>query len=776
MHLIKSKVESRKSILLIGVWLAASVTLAGPLQEQENFQKWVKNERSVMQAVDTPFALGPFQGRYPLGWVPSDSPAVTDSIELRHLGANPAPASQAVAARVTLSLERAGSELNDFAVWPSAFSGWEALSLGNGLWGQRARLPGTDEGRQVLVVRVPATDAVLTLAFDSAEADGDWPAYAEQLVATLRYAGEGLPVAPPSAATDGERSRSASRSPRLDVAPGALAGSPFHPYVARLRQALHQGSDPSDSNFAVLLENGADAMLARLHLIRAATRSIRIQTFIWSNDEAGRLLLHELIEAARRGVEVELITDHIASFRDVELAAFVSTVSTNLHFRHYRPAANRIDPVPLQEALDFLLPNGTNQRMHNKLIIVDDAVAITGGRNIENTYYAQSTGINFKDRDVLFTGPVVTYAVRSFQEYWDFEMTERTERLTDVRRVIRSGKFRRRETRDDFELDDRFDKVSSEADDPQVVEQRLVSRLSSVEKALFLADPPGKETRAYTAWRRGTIARQLEAMMQSARSSLVLQTPYLVLDGGMMRIFKALRQENPKIQLLASSNSFGATDNPVVYAAGVKMRRAYFRAGIDLFEYRQEPVALREQLPDYEALLRRGASRVLGLGVQTSRPFLCIHAKAMVIDERVAYVGSYNFDPRSIQFNTEVGLLVHDPAFAAKVLQSVLTDIRPENSWVVATRKTPRSGEELSRSMPDDESVSRAAIDLWPFRHTSGYALKEGHPVQVPGTLPFYSSYEDVGTLPGAGDEELALKKVITCLATTLSGLVVPLL
>ncbi len=764
-----------RSIILIGVWLAATVALAGPTQEQADFQKWVESERSVMQAMDTPFALGPFHGRYPLGWVPSDSPAVTDTIELRYLGATPALTLTTAPARVTLSLERAGIDGNDFAVWPSAFSGWETLSIGNGLWGQRARLPGPDDGRQLLVVRVPSTDAVLTLAFDSAEADGDWPAYAAQLVATLCYAGEGLPVAPPSATTDGERSRSASRSPSLDVAAGSLAGSPFQPCVARLRQALHQGSDPSDNNFAMLLDNGADAMLARLHLIRAATRSIRIQTFIWSNDEAGRLLLYELIEAAKRGVEVEIITDHIASFRDVELAAFVSTVSTNLHFRHYRPAANRIDPIPLQEALDFLLPNDTNQRMHNKLMVVDDAVAITGGRNIENTYYAQSTGINFKDRDVLFTGPVVTYAVHSFQEYWDFEKTERTERLTDVRRVIRSGKFRRRETRDDFELDDRFDKASSEADDPRIVEQRLVSRLSPVEKALFLADPPGKEMRAYTAWRRGTIARQLETMMKSARSSLVLQTPYLVLDGGMMKIFSTLRQENPRIQLLASSNSFGATDNPVVYAAGVKMRRAYFRAGIDLFEYRQEPAALREQLPDYEALLRRGASRV-GLGVQTSRPFLCIHAKAMVIDERVAYVGSYNFDPRSIQFNTEVGLLVHDPAFAAKVLQSVLTDVRPENSWVLATRKTPRSGEELSRSMPADEAVTRAAIDLWPFRHTSGYALKEGHPVQVPGTPPFYSSYEDVGTFPGAGDEELALKKVITCLATTLSGLVVPLL
>jgi len=156
-----------------------------------------------MQAADKPFALGPFQGRCPLGWVPSDTPSAADTIDLRFLGANPASALMAEPARVTLSLERATGDDNDFAVWPSAFSGWEPLPLDNGLWGQRARLPGTDAGRQMLVVRIPATDAVL-------------------------------------------------------------------------------------------LENGADAMLARLHLIRAATRSIRIQTFIWSDDEDGRLLLYVL--------------------------------------------------------------------------------------------------------------------------------------------------------------------------------------------------------------------------------------------------------------------------------------------------------------------------------------------------------------------------------------------------------------------------------------------------------------------------------------------------
>jgi phosphatidylserine/phosphatidylglycerophosphate/cardiolipin synthase-like enzyme len=767
-----------------GVCLATTLLAVLPLPAQQDFHSWVKNERAIMQSADAAFSLGPFQGRLPLGWiVETPAGADGDSLTLAYLGPR-ASLQETPPARAVLTLDQVAGTMaeENRAVWPSAFSGWETVALGGGLWGQRAWMPSETEGRQTLMLRIPATDAALTFEIDcaadaasSVSAGAHLPDYLETLVATLSYAGKGQPVSPPSAAGAGDgRSRAASRSPRMAVSAQALAGSPFHPYVARLRQALDEGSDPSDHNQAMLLETGDDALLARLHLIRAATRSIRIQTFIWSNDETGRLLLHELITAAGRGVQVQIICDHIASFRDVELAAFVSTVSTNLAFRHYRPAANRIDPAPLQEAIDFLIPNDTNQRMHNKLFVVDDAVAITGGRNIENTYYAQSSGVNFKDRDVLFTGPAVAYAVQSFEAYWTFEKTERTERLTDVHRVIRSGKFRRRATREDYEYGDWFDALLREADDAGTVQRRLVDLLKPVEKAIFLADPPGKETRAYTAWRRGTIARQLEAMMKSAQRSLFLQTPYLLLDGGMFTILKTLREQNPSIELLASSNSFGSMDNPLVYAAGFKLRRSYFKAGVDLYEYRHYPAVLRMQLPAYDALLKRGTQRLPDKGMTPKRPFLCIHAKGMVIDDTVAYVGSYNFDPRSISLNTEVGLLVHDPGFASLVKQSILADVQPENSWVIARREAPRSAEEVERKLP--EEVTRARLDLWPFRHTAGYALKEGQSPQLPGTPPFYSNYEDVGPFPGADDEDLAFKKVVTYIGTLLSGLVVPLL
>jgi phosphatidylserine/phosphatidylglycerophosphate/cardiolipin synthase-like enzyme len=205
------------------------------------------------------------------------------------------------------------------------------------------------------------------------------------------------------------------------------------------------------------------------------------------------------------------------------------------------------------------------------------------------------------------------------------------------------------------------------------------------------------------------------------------------------------------------------------------MRPAYIKAGITVYEYRQMPKDVGYFLPNYDQLLKWNVEgRGKGAVVQDNAPFMCIHAKALVVDDILAFVGSYNFDPRSISLNTEVGLLVQDARFAAEVKGAIKRDILPENSWVVAKRKEARTDRELARSMPP--AASRKHINMWPFRHTSGYELKTGQEPVPPSVPDFYSNYRDIGPFPGARDEGLAMKKIVTSLATVLSGLVVPLL
>ena len=90
-------------------------------------------------------------------------------------------------------------------------------------------------------------------------------------------------------------------------------------------------------NRVAMLDIGADALTGRIHLIRAARRSLAVQTIIWVNDEVGRLLMYELIAAARRGVEVRLLIDHFASEKHPEVAAFLAGVHPNLKIRIYNP-------------------------------------------------------------------------------------------------------------------------------------------------------------------------------------------------------------------------------------------------------------------------------------------------------------------------------------------------------------------------------------------------------------------------------------------------------
>jgi len=736
------------------------------------FEDWLKKDAAMRENMDSQVSVGDFQLKLPLGWVVDKSETVGGEVVLSYIGSHAVADAPEIKAHLSVAGGSAVDRGGVSEAWPSEFSGWKTFKL-NGLWGVRAEMPGARDGSSKLAIQVPTSLATLTVDVDFPGEEKPWEHGVQSLLQTLVYIGTGTALAPPGKGDD--RSRSSSRSPQVEVLGDALQDSPLHPYVVKTRQALHNGVDPSTENYVTLLDTGADALLARIHLIRSATKSIRIQTFIWGDDEVGRLMLYEIIEAAKRGVKVEVVIDHIASFRNVDLAAFVSTVSPNLSFKHYRPSCKRMDPAPLQESLDFLVPNKSNQRMHNKVFVVDNVVTITGGRNIDNSYYAQSKNINFRDRDVMFVGPMTAYAVRSFEEYWRFDKCQRTDRLKDVKKVIKKGRFKKLKTRGDFNLNGYFVDLEKRLADNDWVEKKLVKPLYKVDYALFLADPPGKTSRRYTAWRRGTISRQLETVMKSAEHSLVLQTPYLVLDGGMLKIFKKLREENPKIRLSTSSNSFGATDNPIAYAANFKMRPAYMKAGLNVYEYMNMPQDLSYQLPNYNTLLERNEmSRGTGSMIQKNRPFLCIHAKAMIVDDLVAFVGSYNFDPRSISLNTEVGLLVQDPDFAADVKRGVERDILPENSWVVAKRKEPRSMRDVARSLPPAES--RARIDWWPFRFTSGYELKEGQEPLLPSVSTFYSNYEDIGPFPGAEDEGMAMKKVVASLSTALSWLVVPLL
>jgi putative cardiolipin synthase len=66
-------------------------------------------------------------------------------------------------------------------------------------------------------------------------------------------------------------------------------------------------------------------------------------------------------------------------------------------------------------------------------------------------------------------------------------------------------------------------------------------------------------------------------------------------------------------------------------------------------------------------------------------PIFSLHAKTMVIDSKTLFIGTFNFDPRSQNLNTEVGVIIRDPVLARAVQAAIETDMAPGNSWDAAT-------------------------------------------------------------------------------------------
>ena len=106
-------------------------------------------------------------------------------------------------------------------------------------------------------------------------------------------------------------------------------------------------------NSAILLDDPDAALAARLNLIAGARYSIDVQTYLWSFDDVGNLMLAALLRAAQRGVTVRILADQLFSFPDVgTLAALAALVrsSPHLHIRLYNPTFDEVHTQPLQWA------------------------------------------------------------------------------------------------------------------------------------------------------------------------------------------------------------------------------------------------------------------------------------------------------------------------------------------------------------------------------------------------------------------------------------------
>ncbi|MGB4811052.1 MAG: phospholipase D family protein [Methylophilaceae bacterium] len=433
---------------------------------------------------------------------------------------------------------------------------------------------------------------------------------------------------------------------------------------------------PQQSGIYVL-DKGEDALLARAWLADHAQKTIEVQYFIWSTDNIGILASEALLRAADRGVKVRVIVDDLLiDAPDKSLLALAK--HPNIEIRIYNPQHSVGTPFHkrlLNVAINF---RGVNQRMHDKTFMVDGKVGITGGRNMAAEYFDYNQQYNFRDRDALLLGEAVKSMQASFDKFWASPLSAPVEDLYNG-----LGLMQKHVTIKDVEIQkiyadlhayakntENFNKENHEAIQNMAQGFTKLSDQIIWTNVEFISDTPGKNNNKILLGGGGKTTEKLAALVENAQTEIVIQSPYLVMSSQAKTLFKKAIKRGVKVRII--TNSLAATDNIQAFSGYRNQRRELNKMGIQIYEFK--PNAQVAQL-----LLRQK------VGELKSPPVFAIHAKTMVIDRKIVFIGTFNFDPRSQNLNTEVGVIAQNATLANQVQSSIETDMQAENSWNAAT-------------------------------------------------------------------------------------------
>ncbi len=426
----------------------------------------------------------------------------------------------------------------------------------------------------------------------------------------------------------------------------------------------------------IVLEDGGNSMMARAWLTKHAEKTIDIQYFIFSTDNVGLIACDYLVRAADKGTKIRILVD------DIMVEATGSEIllmdsHPNIDIKIYNPGVNvgkNIGDKLKKLAFDF---KGLNQRMHNKTFIVDGKVAITGGRNIADEYFDYDHEYNFRDRDVMLLGKACTQLSNSFNVYWNSAFTVPVDQLV-FDTAIHSNDAKR------------YDKLHNYACDPENYWPQIRQKVSQLPKLFkqllnegnvvwtdsvsFIADIPGKNEHK-TIKSGGVTTDSLIALIQHAKHSIDIQSPYLITTDLGKRIFTEATKHGVKIRIL--TNSLASTDNLEAFSGYQRDREALLKTGVRIFEFK----------PD-----AKERYRIMTGDLQKElayQPIFGLHAKSMVIDGHITVIGTFNLDPRSAHLNTECITVIRSQKIAEGVNKGMEIEFNADNSWETTFQFNP---------------------------------------------------------------------------------------
>ncbi len=414
-------------------------------------------------------------------------------------------------------------------------------------------------------------------------------------------------------------------------------------------------ADPEQSGFR-LLPTGQFALQARLELARRAQRTLDVQYYQIHDDRTGRYLLRTLRDAADRGVRVRLLMDDLYTAGQDPLLLGLNAYP-NVEVRLFNPFAGGRQNFLTRFAASAHDISRTHRRMHNKLFVADGVMAVAGGRNISDEYFMAGEGANFVDLDTFVIGAVLPRLSSLFDEYWN------SPRVYPLRSIVKTELS-------DAELQAQFvyltrNEITPEPEVPPPNDvlgyEPIVKELDAGKIGLIwadaqaYADAPDKVVGRVSSYAAvpiddvDSVRYNVIELIRRARKEVVITSPYLVPGKDGMEVFKASTGRGVQYTLI--TNSLAATDEPMVHTGYRRYRPQMLELGMELYEL--SPLRV---------------SRSLRLG-RFSTSIGRLHAKSAVVDEHRVFIGSMNFDPRSKQHNTEMGLFITSPTIAQQVLK-----------------------------------------------------------------------------------------------------------
>lgn len=401
-----------------------------------------------------------------------------------------------------------------------------------------------------------------------------------------------------------------------------------------------RASNPGPSGFYPLID-GNSALAARIKLIERAEHSIDAQYFLMKGDAAGHIFAGALLNAAERGVRIRFLLDDI--FTTVEDKGLdILDAHPNIEVRLFNPVARGG-----VETMNFLRDfKRANRRMHNKSFTVDNQVSIVGGRNIADEYFELRPEGEFLDLDVLAVGPVAADVSRVFDSFWNHERSLPLEAVSSTYTAEELEELRLKII---HEFATRGESIYEGLDTSTVVYDFLKGTRPLVSASgRVVTDSPDKLINKVDKDQQ-VLARELREVVEAAETEVVVLTPYLVpMDRG-VEFFRSIAAKGVRVQIV--TNSLASNNHTSVHSGYAGYRKPLLKAGVELYEVRANAVSTPSEGEAPE--------------------MVTLHTKAIAIDRKHIFVGSLNLDPRSIDINTEMGLLIESPELASLMAERV---------------------------------------------------------------------------------------------------------